>query len=215
MSSSTPEWTAVVERLEKLERQNRRLKQVGAVALILAAAVLLMGQAPATRTVEANEFVLKDASGNVRGRFSMTIRGPELKLLYPNRTSGATLSLVCSDSPDYCFSSLHLTDPKSKYQVSMGANRRSSDIRVGESFQLQSILPIDTPVLEAIRATPGATLSMDAEDGLRLELKDREGFEATIGTTNLVTPRTGETHKTSVASVVLFDKDKNVLWKAP
>jgi hypothetical protein len=31
----------------------------------------------------------------------------------------------------------------------------------------------------------------------------------------MVTPRTGETHKTSAASLVLFDKDKNVIWKAP
>ncbi len=61
MSSPTPDWTAVVERLEKLERQNRRMKQAGAVALVLAAAVLLIGQAPRTRIVEANEFILKDS----------------------------------------------------------------------------------------------------------------------------------------------------------
>ena len=58
--------SVLMERLEKLEKQNRRLKQVGAVALVLAASILLMGQAPARRTVEANEFILKDASGNVR-----------------------------------------------------------------------------------------------------------------------------------------------------
>ena len=71
MSSPTPDWTAVVERLEKLERQNRRMKQVGAVALIIAAAVLLMGQASPNRTVEANEFVLQDESGAVHGRFGL------------------------------------------------------------------------------------------------------------------------------------------------
>ncbi len=52
MSLPTPDWPAVVERLEKLEKHNRRLKQRGAVALIIAAAVSLMGQASPQRTVE-------------------------------------------------------------------------------------------------------------------------------------------------------------------
>jgi hypothetical protein len=48
-----------------------------------------------------------------------------------------------------------------------------------------------------------------------LKVYDREGFATTLGTEVLLTPRTGETHKTSAASLVMFDKDKNVIWKAP
>ncbi len=48
-----------------------------------------------------------------------------------------------------------------------------------------------------------------------LTLSDPEGFQTTVGSTNLVTPRTGETHKTSAASLVLFGKDGKVLWSAP
>jgi hypothetical protein len=48
-----------------------------------------------------------------------------------------------------------------------------------------------------------------------MQVDDAEGFAATLGATDLVTPRTGEKHKTSAASLVLFDKDKNVIWKAP
>jgi hypothetical protein len=44
---------------------------------------------------------------------------------------------------------------------------------------------------------------------------DEQGFSATLGVANLQTPRTGETQKRSAASLVLFDKDKNVIWKAP
>ena len=43
MTAETSNWQALTERVEKLERQNRRLKHMGAVALILAAAALLMG----------------------------------------------------------------------------------------------------------------------------------------------------------------------------
>ena len=48
-----------------------------------------------------------------------------------------------------------------------------------------------------------------------ISLSDQDGFSATIGLTNLVTSRTGETHKTTAASLTLFDKNKNVIWKAP
>lgn len=60
------------------------------------------------------------------------------------------------------------------------------------------------------------TVALYGFDGVgRVELTDAEGFQATLGATNLVTPKTGETHKTSAASLVLFDKNQNVIWKAP
>ena len=59
------------ERLVRLERQNRRFKQMGAVALAIAAVVILMGQAPAKKSIEANEFVLRDNEGNIRARLSV------------------------------------------------------------------------------------------------------------------------------------------------
>jgi hypothetical protein len=48
-----------------------------------------------------------------------------------------------------------------------------------------------------------------------LSIKDNEGYEAILGVSALQTPKTGEKHRTSAASLVLFDKDKNVIWKAP
>jgi hypothetical protein len=60
----------------------------------------------------------------------------------------------------------------------------------------------------------GASLHA-SEDGPALELGDAQGYKATIGSAGLVTPRTGESHVTSAASVTLFDKEKNVIWKAP
>ena len=44
---------------------------------------------------------------------------------------------------------------------------------------------------------------------------DSEGFSAELGSTSLVTTRTGEQHKSSAASLVLFGKDGKVLWSAP
>jgi hypothetical protein len=53
----------MVARLEKVERQNRRMKGAGIVVRILAVAGLLMGKAfPKDRRVEAEGLVLRDAT---------------------------------------------------------------------------------------------------------------------------------------------------------
>ena len=52
MTPETLELRAVAERLERLERQNRRLKYAGAAALVLVSAALVMGQAaPVPETI--------------------------------------------------------------------------------------------------------------------------------------------------------------------
>jgi hypothetical protein len=48
-----------------------------------------------------------------------------------------------------------------------------------------------------------------------LTVHDPNGFETILGNIDLVTERTGETHKTSAASLVLFGKGNKVLWQAP
>ncbi len=73
---------ALADRVAKLETQNRRLKQAGIAALVLASAGVLMGQAHTSRVLEANEFRLKDADGSVRARLSMDAANrPILSLL--------------------------------------------------------------------------------------------------------------------------------------
>jgi len=60
----------IVHRLDRLERENRRLKRIGALVLVGIAAVVLMGQAKPSKVpkvIEAQEFVLKDSNGGVRG----------------------------------------------------------------------------------------------------------------------------------------------------
>lgn len=53
------------------------------------------------------------------------------------------------------------------------------------------------------------------KDGPAVSIGDDRGFSASIGSVSLITGATGETHRTSAASLVLFDKGKNVIWKAP
>jgi hypothetical protein len=53
--------------MERLERENRQLKRVGAALLLVLAAGLLASAArPQSRTVEAERFILKDGGGRTR-----------------------------------------------------------------------------------------------------------------------------------------------------
>ncbi len=64
------------QRLDRLERENRCLKRAGALALAVIAAVVLMGQATGAKVpkvIEAERFVVRDASGNTRAVLGSTV----------------------------------------------------------------------------------------------------------------------------------------------
>jgi len=44
---------------------------------------------------------------------------------------------------------------------------------------------------------------------------DGEGFKPVVGTMQLVEPKTGKTEEASAASLLLFDKNKHLIWRAP
>jgi hypothetical protein len=82
MQPHDPSLHALAERVAKLEAQNRRLKQAGIAALVLASAAVLTGQTRTSRVLSANEFHLNDADGSVRARLLMDAANrPILSLL--------------------------------------------------------------------------------------------------------------------------------------
>jgi hypothetical protein len=92
MRAQAPEVAAVLARLEKVERQNRRLRGAGIAVFVLAAAGLLMGQAmPKARIVEAEGFQLKDGQGMVRAELVVDKDGPGLHLRDDNGKERAEL----------------------------------------------------------------------------------------------------------------------------
>ena len=69
------------ERIQRIERQNRRFKQLTFAALVALGVLVLMGQAPVKgRTVEAETIILKDADGKVRARLATKGHGVLLRL---------------------------------------------------------------------------------------------------------------------------------------
>ncbi len=72
------------ERLNRLERENRRLKRAGGVVLGVIAALLLMGHVVGEKVVEAERFVLLDSSGQPRAVLAVAKGGSGL-YLYDNK----------------------------------------------------------------------------------------------------------------------------------
>src|SRR5215469_16215685 len=72
-------------RLEKLERENRRMKKIGIVGIVFASVLFFSGQA------EANEFRLLDASGKERATLHVFRGQPELFIRSLNGESDVLL----------------------------------------------------------------------------------------------------------------------------
>jgi hypothetical protein len=114
-----PSVESLARRLERLEGENRQLKRWGAALLVALAAGLLLGarrQAP--KIVEAEQFVVRDGLGKVRGRFGLQPFQVGLYLYDPDGKTRlaafdkfeAGTRLECSDSQSQVRSLIGVTD---------------------------------------------------------------------------------------------------------
>jgi hypothetical protein len=214
----------LIERLEKLERDNRRLKRLGLASLVLATALLAAYAASCSRVREmsgaqnvpekiaAREFDLVDGSGRVRVRIDMG----------------------CFGTTD-CWPGITLFDEKGKARTSIGAGTLSISGEEGEAELLDDVLQFNSGSKGAVSGVT-ARLGSDPNNGGALwlmgkgssyafvnsnppavEIQDSKGFMTDLGAADLTTVRTGETAQTSAASIVMFGNDKkhHVIWRAP
>jgi hypothetical protein len=108
------------QRLERLERENRWVRRIGAVAVAVAAAVFLIGQGrQEPRVIEAEKFVLLDHEGNERAvlgmRFGRTKRDSAAMLFFKNKRGARTAHFVGGHAPG-----LMLERPESHVALSIG-----------------------------------------------------------------------------------------------
>jgi hypothetical protein len=96
----TPDMYTLCERVERIERQNRRFRLLGGAALAAFGALVLMGQAPVKgRTLEAETIILKDADGKVRLR--METKGHAVLLRLFDRQEQVREELAVADKAAY------------------------------------------------------------------------------------------------------------------
>jgi hypothetical protein len=190
----TPESSleALANRVATLELQNRRLKKAGIASLVLIAAVIAMGQVQASRTLEANEFALKDGAGKARAR------------LYMFRDRDPTLSLYDTGGVER----VRLSQGKDSVSLTFSNNLPE---RYGG---LQLLLTPESSSLMLAGMKQQSVISLSTLSPA-LNIHDSEGYEALVGVMETEFPKTGGTHKTSAASITLIGKDREVLWSAP
>ncbi len=110
-----PTMEALARRLDRVERENRRLKRSGVVALAVIAAIVLMGQAASKlappgkpgKIVGAEQFIVHDARGGVRAELGTLPNGTVRLVLYDRGNPGETrviLSAGPENSPALSFS---------------------------------------------------------------------------------------------------------------
>ena len=174
-------------RLEKLERGNRRMKKIGIVAIVFALVLFISGQGKTNKIVEANEFRLLDASGKERATLHVFRGQPELFIRSLNGESDVLLG----------------TDTSGPFLI-MGPLTGKAAVT----------LKPDNLSLEGPVGKLRIALNHEA-GGPNLTIEDNEGYSTVLGTSDLLPTKTGKREPTPAASVVLFDKEKKVLWSAP
>jgi hypothetical protein len=223
--------SGITDRLGRLEMENRRLKRLGLAALAVMGAALVMGQSSSRRTVEANEFILRDASGSIRATLKMNKGEPWLTLFGSNGKAQATLMS----------NAVEFADSNGIDRVILGSDAAASVRKVGDQNtvidQGPGLLlsgPNGTARADLRGMTDGAVLSLYGQNqdranahlrvnlssgvngvGPSLAISDDQGFQAVVGSISLSIPSTGGSSRTSAASLVLFDKDGKVVWNVP
>jgi len=237
VKTKVPELEALVNRVEKLERENRWLKRLGFVAFMLAAGLISMGQARGSRIVEASKFVLKDASGQVRAELGTAEdSSPSLVLFDARGSNRASLDLNKGGEPALRFETA-MGKPLAELSVAVDSPRFSlfspkgdDGVTVWTAKEGGSGLLMYGPdgLRVGLTDRPGKAFALKFEpngkpksitewslEGPTLQLFDPERWSARFGVTAIRSDRTGETSQTSAASIMLFDKEKNVIWRAP
>jgi hypothetical protein len=200
-------------RLEKLEKENRRMKKIGIVAIVFTSVLFISGQAKTDRVVEANAFRLVDSAGKVRALLSMSPAGPDLSFYNDHGTVVAHLSTT----PD---PGLYLGEPGTKGTAVIRAGTPDT------KPPTQPILLLRGPTgnvqlaggtSNSIRIFgPAGTFTVsNDEGGPNITLIDAEGYSTEVGKTAFVHPKTGKKEQARAASLALLDNDGKVLWSAP
>jgi len=194
-----------------------------AVCLVVtvAAVAYAAGQVKAAKVLRAERFELVDAEGQTRGVLQVDKEGfAEFRLFSPVgedraiiRASNdiATIGLLGGTVKD---GTISLMSSPQISTINVLANN-DSGTRQGSSamFALREGMAGVT-VFDKQYKRIGMRTTDDGNPSLEVSDSNHR-VRAALGCTNLETMKTGETRQTAESSLVLFDKEGKVMWKAP
>jgi hypothetical protein len=176
----------ILERLEKVEKQNKRLSLIATFLLIAVFGLMAISLGKAMG-IKLPARVAPD---------KLVLKGEEFHLVTPDDKAVASLSNV-DGKPK-----LNLVDPRSKAEIRIGFD---------ESMEPSLSLVDKNGKLRTILA-----LSMKDEGSPSLQLYDNAGRVRTLlGEGSMEKKELGTTLKWPISSLVLFDDKGNVIWKTP
>ena len=225
MQNSTSDLDLLAARIERLEKQNRRLKRSVLAVLLGAASLVVMGQARPSTTLGAQSFVLRDATGGKRAELVLESESPRSiptpTLRFFDEKGNQTLFLSSTRlelaGQSDLGTNIILDDAKGVARADLGLADDQSFVLLNDSKAVPRIrveLNHGQPkiALQNEKELPRLGLVI-ANDEPAVALDDAQGFSAVFGSTSLLGPGAGPA--TSAASLVLFGKDGSALWSAP
>ena len=200
-------------RVEKLERENRRMKKIGIVAAVVVSTFIIGGQAKTNKVVEANEFRLLDSSRKVRALLSMSASGgPELTF---NDASGDFV-VALSTTPAPSLTLRPIGTGESVYLHAGTTDSPNASLGLGLPPKSVLIVAGSHNAIDMFGSAGTFRVNLDEDlGGPRIAVTDKEGYSLNLGRVDVAFPGTGQNERTPAASLVLFGKDKKVMWSAP
>jgi hypothetical protein len=208
MNTATPELQSLGTRVEKLEKQNRRIKALCLSLVLLPMLAMVACQSRSSDVLDTQKIVLRDKGGKARIEIAMSYDvtpngNPVIRLLDENGKQRTVIGAGVLSVSGAKQSGVVLLDDNLQFTNGNGdvTARLGSFGSNGGSLWL-------------FAKEFGASILVNSETPV-IELGDAKGFRADLGSNDLVNTRTGTQQKTSAASLVLVDKEGKVLWSAP
>ncbi len=199
-------------RLEKLERDNRRLKQIAFAGIALAAALGVIysvacssernpaGIKPDAERVTAREFDMVDSAGKVRVKIAMDCPQaancrPEIRLIDAVADSGEQ-------------EEASLLGDRLQFSVSSKGNSPTITTQLGSGSGGGGLLSLEGNYGTYVRVNANSP---------SVEIKDSQGYVMDLGAADLTAVVSGETSQTTADSIVMFGNDSkhHLIWRAP
>jgi len=221
--------TELIRRVEKLERDNRRLKGFGLATLVLATALTtIYATQSVPQKITAHEFDAVDDSGKVRVSMSVNSADMSRIQLYDAQGRSHVDMLVAPyDSQPL----IALSDAKGRNSAQISVNQGGWPAitlfdPTAEVMQAGVMIDVATSgepsiALYDAKGSPQspriARIGVSSSGAPVITLADANGFEMDLGSTGTLNAKTGATEQTSAASIVMFGNDEghHVIWKAP
>jgi hypothetical protein len=206
MEGAPSDFQSLCNRIEELERQNRRMRFFCLLLTLMPVLVIVACQSRlASTVVEAQRFALRDRNGKLRVEIAMSYDfgpkgNPVIRLLDENGKELTTIGAGVIGISDGRGQEANLLDDRLQFN----SNSIGTEARLDASDGNASLW---------LFGKGGEVMLDSANPSVAVTQEDR--FQAVLGSTELAMPDTVRKETTSAASLVMSGQNGKILWRAP